>query len=308
MDLTEDHCRILSSLRLPMNASSATPGDAPEPFRMQCMEVWGGNEPATRAVELTGLQAWVYSLPYPDSRKGGDVYYLSSCASGRISRMLIADVAGHGDLVDNTARGLRDLMRRNINFISQRRLFVALNQQFGELRSAGRFATAIVSTFFAPRSSLVISTAGHPLPLVYRQSTQAWEPLSSTVDTARLKAPLQNIPLGILENALYGQVTLQLNPGDLCLLFSDGLLEYPVSSNEYLGSDGLLAALRSLPLEPRETLIQRMLQKVTRDSEPRQRRDDLTILLLSPTGRGIPLQNNLLAPWRLIQSLWRRDS
>ncbi|MFN8858296.1 MAG: hypothetical protein ACK50P_22190, partial [Planctomycetaceae bacterium] len=111
-----------------MNASSATPGDAPEPFRMQCMEVWGGNEPATRAVELTGLQAWVYSLPYPDSRKGGDVYYLSSCASGRISRMLIADVAGHGDLVDNTARGLRDLMRRNINFISQRRLFVALNQ------------------------------------------------------------------------------------------------------------------------------------------------------------------------------------
>lgn len=275
---------------------------------MQCMEVWGGNEPTSRTVELTGLEAWVYSLPYPDSKKGGDVYYLSSCASGRISRMLIADVAGHGDLVDATARGLRDLMRRNINYIKQGRLFGALNEQFGELRSAGRFATAIVITFFAPRSSLVISTAGHPLPLLFRKDIGQWAPLASVIDLAQLKAPLQNVPLGVLDGALYGEVSLQLNPGDLLLLFSDGLLEYPTGPSEFLGHEGLLSVLKRLPPEPRETLIPRLLEEITGDSEPRNRRDDLTIVLLSPTGRGIPMQNNLLAPWRLLTSLWSRPS
>jgi sigma-B regulation protein RsbU (phosphoserine phosphatase) len=275
---------------------------------MQCMEVWGGNEPTSRTVELTGLEAWVYSLPYPDSKQGGDVYYLSSCASGRISRMLIADVAGHGDLVDATARGLRDLMRRNINYIKQGRLFSALNEQFGELRSAGRFATAIVITFFAPRSSLVISTAGHPLPLLFRKDTGQWAPLASVIDLTQLKAPLQNVPLGVLDEALYGEVSLPLSPGDLLLLFSDGLLEYPTGPSELLGHEGLLSVLRQLPSEPRETLIPRLLEAITGDSEPRQRRDDLTIVLLSPTGRGIPMQNNLLAPWRLLRSLWGRKS
>lgn len=274
---------------------------------MQCMEVWGGNEPTSRTVELTGLEAWVYSLPYPDSKKGGDVYYLSSCASGRISRMLIADVAGHGDLVDATARGLRDLMRRNINYIKQGRLFGALNEQFGELRSAGRFATAIVITFFAPRSSLMISTAGHPLPLIFRKDVGQWEPLSSVIDLTQLKAPLQNVPLGVLDGALYGEVSLQLSPGDLLLLFSDGLLEYPTGPSEFLGHEGLLSVLKRLPPEPRETLISRLLEVITGDSEPRRRRDDLTIVLLSPTGRGIPMRNNLLAPWRLLKALWSPD-
>ena len=86
------------------------------------MEVWGGNESATREVALTGLDAWVYCQPHLNSRTGGDVYYLSSCASGRISRLLIADVAGHGDDAGKTARALRELMRRNINYINQPRL------------------------------------------------------------------------------------------------------------------------------------------------------------------------------------------
>ena len=290
-----------------MSSPADPPADQLEPLRMQCMEVWGGNEPTSRTVELTGLEAWVYSLPYPDSKKGGDVYYLSSCASGRISRMLIADVAGHGDLVDATARGLRDLMRRNINYITQGRLFGAMNEQFGELRSAGRFATAIVITFFAPRSSLMISTAGHPLPLIFRKDVGQWEPLSSVIDLTQLKAPLQNVPLGVLDGALYGEVSLQLSPGDLLLLFSDGLLEYPTGPSEFLGHEGLLSVLKRLPPEPRETLISRLLEVITGDSEPRRRRDDLTIVLLSPTGRGIPMRNNLLAPWRLLKALWSPD-
>lgn len=55
--------------------------------RMQCMEVWGGNRQVERYLETPGLEAWIYSQPHEQASGGGDVYYVSSCASGRITRI-----------------------------------------------------------------------------------------------------------------------------------------------------------------------------------------------------------------------------
>src|SRR4029077_15483753 len=49
---------------------------------MQCMEVWGGSQLASSGVELGGLDLWVYRKPYGEAPRGGDVYYVSSCATG----------------------------------------------------------------------------------------------------------------------------------------------------------------------------------------------------------------------------------
>ena len=75
----------------------------PATQQMQCMEVWGGSQLTARGVEFGGLDVWVYSKPYGQAQSGGDVYYASSCATGRISRLLLADVAGHGNSVAATA-------------------------------------------------------------------------------------------------------------------------------------------------------------------------------------------------------------
>ena len=126
------------------------------------MEVWGGNCAADKWFRMPGLNAWVYSQPYAQGRSGGDVYYLSSCASGRITRMLLADVSGHGEGISEVAVGLRDLMRRNVNFIKQSRLVQEMNQQFAGVAELGGFATALVCSYFAPTRSLQVCSAGHP--------------------------------------------------------------------------------------------------------------------------------------------------
>ena len=59
---------------------------------MQCMEVWGGNQSVDSGVVMAGLDAWVYCRPYAavgadaPAAAGGDVYFVSSCATGRIAR------------------------------------------------------------------------------------------------------------------------------------------------------------------------------------------------------------------------------
>ena len=86
---------------------------------MQCMEVWGGSQLTSRCVEFGGLDTWVYSKPYGKAHAGGDIYYASSCATGRVSRLLLADVAGHGHTVAATAADLRTLMRRFVNRLDE---------------------------------------------------------------------------------------------------------------------------------------------------------------------------------------------
>src|SRR4051794_7168845 len=169
---------------------------------MQCMEVWGGNQLADSGVVMAGLDAWVYSKPFGGADGGGDVYYVSSCATGRITRLLVADVAGHGDAVGRIGVQLRTLMRRYVNYIDQTRFVADLNHEFAALSTAGCFATAVVTTFFGPTSSLSLCNAGHPPPLVYRAAKRDWSFLEAATTPpceAAESQNLANIPLGILD-------------------------------------------------------------------------------------------------------------
>src|ERR1700732_5055833 len=165
--------------------------------QMSCMEVWGGSQLTSRRVEMGGLDAWVYSKPFGEAQCGGDVYYASSCATGRISRLLLADVSGHGTSVAATAADLRTLMRRFVNRLDQAEFVRLLNQQFIALSQSATFATAVVTTFFAPTGRLTVCNAGHPRPFIYRAGQRQWDFLGHENDGTKKSKP-QNIPLGLL--------------------------------------------------------------------------------------------------------------
>src|SRR5271155_1284692 len=166
---------------------------------MTCMEVWGDSQLTERGIEMGGLDAWVYSKPYGRARRGGDVYYASSCATGRISRLLLADVSGHGKSVAATAADLRTLMRRFVNRLDQKEFVRLLNQQFVALSRTGSFATAVVTTFFAPSRRLSVCNAGHPRSLLYRAADRTWSFLGQH-EAPEKKGP-SNIPLGLFQIA-----------------------------------------------------------------------------------------------------------
>src|SRR4051812_28101541 len=109
---------------------------------MQCMEVWGGNALVDSAVTVAGLDAWVYSKPHGQADGGGDVYYVSSCATGRIARLLVADVTGHGAAVCDAAGQLRGLMRRDVEYPHQAGVVPAVKEPVPPQAPGGGFAAA----------------------------------------------------------------------------------------------------------------------------------------------------------------------
>lgn len=263
--------------------------------QMQCMEVWGGNQGVDQHFHLPGLDVWLYSRPHDNAANGGDVYYLSSCASGRISRLLLADVSGHGTPVSKLALRLRDLMRQHINSISQSRLVAGMNEEFVCFGHDGSFASAMVGTFFVSTGSFQLSLAGHPSPLRFRHRTKEWE----IFETKRESARASNLPLGIMDNVSFGETAMKIETGDMILAYTDGLTETSVANNQLLGTLGLLTLVRSLdPAKPEHFLSSLLAALRAQATAPPG--DDLTVILARADGSGVSLRNNLLAPFRLL--------
>jgi phosphoserine phosphatase RsbU/P len=266
--------------------------------RMQCMEVWGGNCEVYKAFEMPGLEMWVYSRPHGASDAGGDVYYLSSCASGRISRMLLADVSGHGAEVADLAVGLRELMRKNVNFVRQTGVVEGMNRQFTRLSEHGAFATALVATYFQPARRFSLCNAGHPHPLHYQAAERHW---SVVGQAAAGSSQLANLPLGLSDQTVYEQTEMKLRTGDMVLFYSDALTESLDADGHMLGTAGFHRTVAQLATADPAKLVAQLVNTIESYHPGNADRDDLTIMLCRATGTSTTLRDNLLAPLRLLR-------
>jgi len=265
------------------------------------MEVWGGNRSTWSHFVVPGLDLWVYSLPFDGNEEGGDVYYVSSCASGRITRMLVGDVSGHGAEASPVSARLRDIMRRNVNYIDQTRVVKGLNQQFEEESSAGRFATAVISTYFAPTRSLTVCSAGHPPPLLFRSASQNWSPVTAA---SSKDAKPSNMPIGIIGEQDFLSTKLKLEPGDMLLAYTDSLYEAHDPDGGILSAEGITRLANSINAEVPGEIVTTLLQQI-RDLHPDNlTSDDTTVVLARANTEGVPLKDNFLAPFRLLRGLF----
>jgi sigma-B regulation protein RsbU (phosphoserine phosphatase) len=273
--------------------------------QMQCMEVWGGSQLTSKGVEMAGLDVWVYSKPFGQAQRGGDVYYVSSCASGRISRLLLADVSGHGNSVASMAADLRTLMRRFVNQLDQNEFVRLLNEQFTAVSRNGTFSTAVVTTFFAPTRRLSLCNAGHPRPLLFRARDGRWSFLGHD-DHPEKKGP-RNIPLGVLPITEYAQLDIELDPGDCLLSYTDALIESCDADGEMLGEEGLLRIINLLGDVPAEKVIASLLQEIGERFPENLSADDVTLMVVRANGRSLhfSLREKMDAFGQFLKTLFR---
>ena len=125
---------------------------------------------------------------------------------------------------------------------------------------------------------LVLSNAGHPPPFWLRTRRDEWAWFDG--DSQSHRPGVTGTPLGLLPDASYSRTIVKPEPGDLIVLYSDGVSEATDPSGEELGRDRLLAIARGLDSSSAERFGTELAQAVRafRGGVPPQ--DDETIIVL----------------------------
>ncbi len=256
--------------------------DTQAPYQLACMEAWGGNRKIAREVELPGLAGWVYLAPLEPSSGGGDVCYFSVCDRGLLSRVVLADVSGHGRIVSSVADLLLGLMRKHINTWDQSTFMQDLDGEFRPGIEDGQHATVVVLGFVRQTGQLLYTSAGHHSLLWYHAAEQKWGWMDENALLAQTDG--KDPPLGLIPGTHYRQIAFKLAPADLLVLYTDGLSEAMDGAGQELGGKGLLELAGSLPADSPVAVGEALLEAVGAFRQGVPASDDQTLVILQCGG------------------------
>ena len=82
--------------------------------RLECKGIWGGIR--NRDLEITAgkVIGSIYSAACCEGGKGGDIYYFGVCKGDLITRLAIADVVGHGEVVSEVSQYVYDSLKAHM--------------------------------------------------------------------------------------------------------------------------------------------------------------------------------------------------
>lgn len=221
---------------------------------IQCTEVWGGIDQCDVSVKLAGVRGECLSRPYRGGAKGGDIHFLSVCGMSILSKVVLADVSGHGEENAAVAGIIHDALVESIGAHDNSTMLRHVNDAFlRRSEGAHRFTTMVSMILDSRDRSLVYAYAGHPSILLGHRATGRFRPVEPE---GRRRG---GIPLGILPGTEYEQHAVQLAPGDVLVVYTDAFTEARLGDGRLLGEEGfvrLLEEARTLrPAELKEHVL-----------------------------------------------------
>jgi len=182
--------------------------------------------------ELPGFD--IRSIWHPAEFVAGDYFDYLHFMDGSLG-VVVGDVTGHGVgpalLMASTRAYLRSLVKTH-NDLSK--IMGLVNEILAHDVGEGRFVTLLLVRLDPPSGTLTYVNAGHPPGYVVDAS-------------GKVKAKLEGdaFPLGIVPDAGFSLGSpVSLAPGDIVILFSDGLLEATSPDGRCFGIDRVLETVR----------------------------------------------------------------
>jgi sigma-B regulation protein RsbU (phosphoserine phosphatase) len=198
---------------------------------------------------------------------GGDYYDFLELGSGRLA-LVLADIAGKGIsgalLMANLQANLRSQYAVALDDLP--RLLKSVNQLFYENSSESSYATLFFADYDDSSRRLRYVNCGHLPPLLLRTDGQV-ERLTST-----------NTVLGLFEKWECAVAEVRLAPGDILVLYTDGVTEAENPQEEQFGESRLAETMLAQRQLPVASLLETIVATVQDFSEGEQA-DDITLVV-----------------------------
>jgi len=223
--------------------------------------------------ELSGATFGGRSVSCDES--GGDFYDYLRAENGDIT-FVLGDATGHGIGAALVATTVRAMVRAKLGLHPECGLDLA--KIVGEINDLAeidlpddRFMTLIIGQFECATGKLSWVSAGHdPAGMLFRAEANQHELLEST-----------GLPVGMFAAADYvNGATVQLFPGDLLLLMTDGITEAENTKGQQYGSDRVIERIHSCQKKGAKEVIDDLVDDVFAYVGDEPQRDDITLLCL----------------------------
>jgi sigma-B regulation protein RsbU (phosphoserine phosphatase) len=219
--------------------------------------------PACAGIDLHGAS-------FPAGATGGDYFDYLPLADGKLG-VVIGDVAGHGLgpalLMTATRAYLRAFARTHADI---GHVLSLANRALAEDVMDGRFVTLLLAQVDGKRRQLRYSSAGHCTGYVLGPSGAVRTVLYST-----------GLPLGIQSDGDFAVAPeVHLEPGELVVLWTDGVVESRSPSGEFFGEDRALSMVRSHRAKPARDIVEALCHGVRSFAQSQPPHDDMTAIVL----------------------------
>lgn len=219
-------------------------------------------DPQVPGYEIAGL-----NLPY--SEVGGDYFDFIPVLENQLG-IAISDVSGKGIPAALLMAAYRASLLAEIrNQFTLRTVVAKVNGLLTESTESGKFVTAFYGVLDTKNSVFTFVNAGHNPPIL-RRSDGTIDPLLEG-----------GLALGILPDSRYEERPVSLRPGDILLLYTDGVSEAADPDGDQFGTDRLEDLLAEIKDRSARQIVDAVLDRVINFvGGPGALDDDLTVVCL----------------------------
>ncbi len=209
----------------------------------------------------------------PAREVGGDLFDYMALPGGQLG-LCVADVSGKGvpaALYMTLTKGM--LASAQPKHLPLPVLASRLNRHLLATGRRKTFVTMSVAVLEPATRRFRHVRAGHNPPLLYRASTKTWELLKP-----------RGLGLGLASSATFERILheqeVELQPGDIVVLYSDGLTEMMDPDNELFGEERLAQAVTNNAHQGAQAIHDAVLSAARKFQSHAEQHDDLTLMVL----------------------------
>lgn len=231
----------------------------------------------TGPLDVRGLG--ITALCVPAREVGGDYYDFFQLSNDRLG-VLIADVSGKGTSAALYMAELKGLiLALSQRYHSPRELLIEVNRIISEHLDSRSFITITYAVFDLPAGTMTFCRAGHT-PLIFLSGP------SSVMPSARVLTP-SGMVLGLrIDGAaekfaeLLQEERVDLSPGDVIVLYTDGITEAMNPQSDLFGESRLSRIVEEHGHLESSELRERIMREVEAFVGSADQHDDMTMILL----------------------------
>jgi len=211
----------------------------------------------------------LYGYFQPTDHTGGDLYDLA-VLDGRLF-MLLGDATGHGFGPALSATQMQAMLRVSFRLGADLdQAYMHVNNQLSEDLPDDRFITAFMG-FLDPATHVVNYHSGGQGPILHFRAADG---------SCEWRKPT-NFPVGIMDiDDKQKSANLQLEPGDILALISDGVYEYNNTEGEEFGEGRVSGVFKAHHHLPMTGLTDQLIKSVKEFGGTAPQEDDITLVLV----------------------------